>query len=56
MIADTMIPEAYEHGGNVTGLATVAGVRARGAALRAGAISTPSTTTSLTVWAVIPII
>jgi ZIP family zinc transporter len=25
MIADTMIPEAYEHGGNVTGLATVLG-------------------------------
>ena len=25
MIADTMIPEAYEHGGNVTGLATVVG-------------------------------
>jgi zinc transporter, ZIP family len=25
MIADTMIPEAFEHGGNVTGLATVLG-------------------------------
>ncbi len=25
MVADTMIPEAFEHGGNVTGLATVLG-------------------------------
>ena len=25
MIADTMIPEAFKHGGNVTGLATVLG-------------------------------
>jgi ZIP family zinc transporter len=25
MLADTMMPEAFEHGGNVAGLVTVAG-------------------------------